>query len=56
MARGAFLKVKCGDCGNEQIVFNKPASNIECVVCDSVLAESQGGKARFAADVVSTMS
>ena len=24
--RARFLKVKCGDCGNEQVAFNRPAT------------------------------
>jgi len=39
-----FLKVKCADCGNEQVIFGCAASNIKCVVCDKMLAESTGGK------------
>lgn len=56
MTSGEFLKVKCSECGNEQVVFNKPAEDVQCVVCDEVLAESRGGKARFNAEVVSTAS
>jgi small subunit ribosomal protein S27e len=56
MARGEFLKVKCSECGNEQIVFSKPAEDVECLVCDELLASSQGGIAAFQADVVSTVS
>lgn len=54
--RGAFVKVKCSECGNEQIVFEKPASQVECVVCDTTLARSTGGKARFQAKVVSSVT
>lgn len=53
MSRGQFLTVKCDDCGNEQVIFSKPAQDVECVVCDTVIAESTGGTARFRSDVVS---
>lgn len=56
MTRGEFLKVKCSECGNEQIVFNKPAEDVECVVCDEVIAESRGGKAVFQTQNVSIVS
>ncbi len=52
MARGEFLKLKCDGCGNEQIVFSKPAEDVNCVVCDDVIAESRGGKAEFHGRVV----
>jgi len=28
-----FLRVKCEDCGNEQIVFDRAASVVLCQVC-----------------------
>ncbi len=40
-----FLRVKCDDCGNEQIVFDKSCSKIKCLACDKILAEPSGGKA-----------
>lgn len=52
MARGQFIKVKCDGCGNEQVIFNKPADDVQCVVCDDVLAASRGGKAEVAATIL----
>lgn len=52
MSHGEFVKVKCDGCGNEQIVFEKPAGDVRCVVCDDVLARSTGGKADFMATVL----
>ncbi len=40
-----FLKVKCKKCRNEQIIFNKAATVVKCLVCESVLAEPTGGLA-----------
>jgi small subunit ribosomal protein S27e len=56
MTRGEFLKLKCDECGNEQVVFSKPAEDVQCVVCDDVLAEARGGKAQLHAELVSTVS
>jgi small subunit ribosomal protein S27e len=42
-----FVKVKCEKCKNEQMVFEKAASIVRCLVCDEILAESTGGKARL---------
>ena len=39
-----FLKVKCKKCKNEQIVFEKPAGDVRCLVCGEILVESTGGK------------
>lgn len=43
--RSKFLKVKCSNCSNEQIIFNKPSTEIKCLVCDSILGEPTGGLA-----------
>lgn len=50
--RAQFLKVKCGDCSNEQVVFNRPATKVNCLVCGATLASPTGGEAAFK-DVVS---
>ncbi len=49
---GTFVTVECRECGNEQIVFDRPAADVECLVCDEVIAASAGGRAVFRADVV----
>jgi small subunit ribosomal protein S27e len=38
-----FLKVQCLKCKNEQIIFNKAARDVKCLVCDNTLAEVTGG-------------
>jgi len=38
-----FIKVKCPDCANEQIVFRKAATRVNCHVCGSVLVIPKGG-------------
>ena len=53
--RSKFLKVKCPDCENEQIIFEKATSVVECSVCGRVLAEPTGGKASLKADVIETL-
>ncbi|HJJ29204.1 MAG TPA: 30S ribosomal protein S27e [Methanocorpusculum sp.] len=53
--RSKFLKVKCPDCENEQIIFEKATSVVECSVCGRVLAEPTGGKAALKADVIETL-
>ncbi|MBI4020565.1 MAG: 30S ribosomal protein S27e [Candidatus Aenigmarchaeota archaeon] len=49
---GQFVKVKCEKCKNEQVIFEKTASVIHCLVCSEVLAEPTGGKAKIKAKVL----
>ncbi|HVL88580.1 MAG TPA: 30S ribosomal protein S27e [Candidatus Thermoplasmatota archaeon] len=51
-SKGAFLKVKCIDCGNEQVAFGRPATRVQCLVCGALLAEPQGGVGKFKAEIV----
>ncbi|RLJ09815.1 MAG: 30S ribosomal protein S27e [Candidatus Aenigmatarchaeota archaeon] len=47
-----FLKVKCVKCKNEQIIFEKPATVVRCLVCDEILAEPTGGKGIIKAKIL----
>jgi len=47
-----FLKVKCGDCGNEQVIFGNAASKIKCIVCEKTLAKPTGGKTDVKTQIV----
>ncbi len=38
-----FLKVSCSNCGNEQIIFNRPTKKASCLECEEVLCEPTGG-------------
>ncbi len=51
--RSRFVKVKCPDCENEQLVFEKASSTVACVVCSHVLATPTGGKADIKAEIIS---
>ncbi len=48
----SFIKVKCGDCGNEQITFHRISSKVDCHVCGSNLAEPTGGFSSLNGEVV----
>ncbi|MFH0949365.1 MAG: 30S ribosomal protein S27e [Candidatus Aenigmatarchaeota archaeon] len=45
MSNGTFLKVKCRGCKNEQIIFSKASTTVNCLVCGAELASPSGGKA-----------
>jgi small subunit ribosomal protein S27e len=49
---GKFVKVKCEECKNEQVIFSKPAGEVKCLVCGTVLAENTGGKGKISAKVI----
>lgn len=44
---GSFLTVQCSDCENEQVVFEKASSTVNCAVCGTTLATPTGGKAQI---------
>lgn len=41
---GRFLRVKCEKCGNEQVIYDRAAMDVRCLVCGELLAKSTGGK------------
>ncbi len=49
-----FLKVRCADCSNEQVVFDHAASVVSCQMCGTTLVEPRSGEARVKAEVVQT--
>ena len=49
--RGNFLRVKCLDCDNEQIIFDRAASNVKCIICGKTLVKPAGGKSRIFANI-----
>ncbi len=53
--KSKFLKLVCSKCKNEQIIFNKPASDVKCLVCSGTLAKSTGGKAKVKSKVIQVM-
>ena len=49
--KGQFTKVKCNDCSNEQIIFDKAATIVNCQVCGATLATPTGGKATIKGEI-----
>ena len=47
-----FIKVKCIDCGSEQIIFSKPSTEAHCSVCGASLSEPTGGKGKIRAEIL----
>lgn len=55
MPKSKFLRVKCIDCGNEQIVFSNPATKVRCLVCGSTLVEPAGGRGIIKAKILEVL-
>ena len=53
--KSRFLKVKCIDCGNEQVMFGSAKSTVKCVICGKTIAEPTGGKAKIMTKIVSVL-
>ena len=54
--KSRFLRVKCLNCGNQQIVFGCSATDVHCLVCDKILLQSTGGKARILTKILEVLS
>lgn len=50
-----FIKIRCPKCKNEQIIFGKAASLINCLVCGKIIAEPTGGKIRVKARILEVL-
>jgi len=48
----AFILVKCSNCGNEQVLFSSSTIDIKCKICDSLIAQRTGGKAKILGSVL----
>ncbi|MGQ9514199.1 MAG: 30S ribosomal protein S27e [Thermoproteota archaeon] len=49
--RSTFLQVKCPECGNEQLVFSFASIKVKCNICNAILAEPTGGKAKINGEI-----
>lgn len=52
IAKSKFVKVRCPTCKNEQIIFGKASTEVRCLICNQVLEEPGGGKAKIKARVL----
>jgi small subunit ribosomal protein S27e len=44
-SNSGFVKVKCPDCSNEQVLFWRTNTTVNCEMCGGTLAKPTGGKA-----------
>ena len=50
-----FVKIRCPKCKNEQIIFGKSSSKVNCLVCQKVLASPTGGKSKVKARILEVL-
>ena len=53
--KSRYIKVRCSKCKNEQIIFGKPSTKINCLVCASILSDPTGGKGKIKARVLEVL-
>ncbi len=46
-----FLKIKCSECGNEQITYSKGSSDVTCNICGSHLVSPTGGSIKTNSEI-----
>lgn len=54
--RSRFVHVMCKKCKNEQVIYNKAATNIVCNKCGEKIASCTGGEIRVSAKVLEILS
>jgi small subunit ribosomal protein S27e len=47
-----FVKLRCHKCKNEQIIFGKATSEVNCLICNQIIASPTGGKVRIKARIL----
>ena len=47
-----FLKVRCNECKNEQVIFSRASTPVKCLICGASLATPTGGKANVSTKIV----
>ncbi|TFG05476.1 MAG: 30S ribosomal protein S27e [Promethearchaeota archaeon] len=53
--KSRFLKVKCLDCGNEQIIFGCASTTVKCLICSKVLAIPKASKAEVKTKILTVL-
>ncbi len=54
--KSKFLSIQCKKCKNEQIVFSKSATQVNCLKCGEILIESAGGEGRIKGIILRVLS
>ncbi len=50
--RSRFIRIRCPQCGNEQVIFDHATFPVRCFICGTQLVRSTGGKAIINGEVI----
>jgi len=50
-----FIRIRCPKCKNEQVTFGKASTEVKCLVCGKILAETTGGKIKVKARILEVL-
>ena len=50
--KSKFIKVRCAECKNEQIIYSNVSTPVTCLVCKKELASPTGGKTKLAGRIL----
>lgn len=50
-----FIKVSCPKCKNEQVIFGKASTTVNCIVCGKEMATPTGGKSKIKAKILEVL-
>ncbi|MEE8168187.1 MAG: 30S ribosomal protein S27e [Candidatus Hydrothermarchaeales archaeon] len=53
--KSRFLRLRCTDCGNEQVAFGNASSIVRCLVCGKTLIKPRGGKAEILTKIIGVL-
>ncbi len=52
MPKSRFVRVRCPQCGHDQVIFDHATFPVRCLVCGTLLAIPTGGKAKILGDII----
>ena len=53
--KSRFLRVKCADCENEQVIFGNASTVVTCIICGRTIAEPTGGRSKILTPILEVL-
>lgn len=54
--KGKFVKVRCSKCKNEQVIYGKSSTKVDCLVCGKPLSSPCGGKSNIKTRILEVLN
>ena len=54
--KSKFVRIKCGKCKNEQVIFEKATTPVKCLSCGATIGTPAGGKIQIDGRVVEVLN